>query len=84
MAAADAGNQLTTLQAMPSAYARGRLVQDGGWAVIPISSSAEPRMPASITDERKAAELCAADLAQREIPTPGKAEVIDDQTAVAR
>jgi hypothetical protein len=84
MAAPDAGNQLTALQAMTSAYAQGKAVSDGGWAVIPVSSSAEPTKPVSITDQREAAELCAADLAQREAPTPGKAEVIDHEATVAQ
>jgi hypothetical protein len=84
MAAPDAGTQLTALKTMTSLYARGKFVQDGGWAVIPVSSSAEPSMPVSITDQRKAAELCAADLAQREIPTPGKAELIDHEATVAQ
>jgi pimeloyl-ACP methyl ester carboxylesterase len=83
LAAPDAGNQLTALQEMTSAYAQGKVVLDGGWAVIPVSSSAEPAKPVSITDQREAAELCAADLAQREVPTPGKAELIDHEaTAV--
>jgi hypothetical protein len=84
MAAPDAGNQLTTLREMTSAYTRGKFVQDGGWAVIPVSSGAEPRVPVSITDQREAAELCAEDLAQREIPTPGKAEVTDTGATVAQ
>jgi hypothetical protein len=82
LAAPDAGNQLTTLREMTSAYTRGKFVQDGGWAVIPVSSSADPSVPVSITDQREAAELCAEDLTQREIPTPGKAEVIDQETTV--
>ena len=77
MAASDAGNQLTTLQEMTSAYTRGKFVQDGGWAVIPVASSAEPSVPVSMTDQREAAELCAENLAQREVPKPGKAEAID-------
>jgi hypothetical protein len=84
MAASDAGNQLTALQAMTSAYAQGKAVLDGGWAVIPVSSSAEPSMPVSITDQREAAELCAAALAQREISTPGKAEALDHAAPVAQ
>ena len=77
MAASDAGNQLTTLQEMTSAYTRGKFVQDGGWAVMPVASSAEPSVPVSMTDQREAAELCAENLAQREVPKPGKAEAID-------
>ena len=84
MAGPVAGNQLTALQKMTSGYAQGKFVQDGGWAVIPVSSSAEPSMPVSITDQREAAELCAADLAEREVPTPGKAELTDQETTVAR
>ena len=84
MAAPDAGNQLTALQEMTGTYARSKFVQDGGWAVIPVSSSAEPTKPVSITDQREAAQLCAADLAQREVPTPGKVELIDQKATVAQ
>jgi hypothetical protein len=84
MAAPDSGNQLATLQEMTSAYSRGKFVQDGGWAVIPVSGGAEPSVPVSITDQREAAELCAENLAEREIATPGKAEVIDTGASVAQ
>ena len=84
MAAPDAGVQLTTLKEMTSAYTRGKFVQDGGWAIIPVSSSAEPSAPVSITDQREAAALCAENLAQRESPIPGKAEVIDSGATAAQ
>ena len=69
---------------MTSAYTRGKFVQDGGWAVLSVSSSAEPSVPVSITDQREAAELCAENLAEREIATPGKAEVTDTGASVAQ
>jgi hypothetical protein len=84
MAAPDSGNQLATLQEMTSAYSRGKFVQDGGWAVIPVSGGAESSVPVSITDQREAAELCAENLAEREIATPGKAEVTDTGASVAQ
>ena len=76
MAAPDAGIQLTTLKEITSSYAKAKFVQDGGWAVVPVSSSAGSSTPVSITDQREAAELCAAGLALRESPSPGKAELI--------
>jgi hypothetical protein len=84
MAAPDAGVQLTALQEMTSSYAQGRFIQDGGWAIMPVDSSAASSRSASSTDDRKAAGLCAAELAKREIPTPGKAAQIGDETAVVR
>jgi pimeloyl-ACP methyl ester carboxylesterase len=68
MAAQDAGVQLTALQKITSSYAQSRFVQDGGWAVLGDST----------TDDRKAADLCAAELAKREIPTSGEAAQITD------
>jgi hypothetical protein len=69
-AAPDAGVQLTTLNAITSSYARGKFIQEGGWAVlVPAGSGAEASMPArSSTDDRKAASLCASELAKLEIP----------------
>jgi pimeloyl-ACP methyl ester carboxylesterase len=74
MAEPDARVQLAGLQEMTSSYARGRFVQDGGWA----------SMSASSTDDRKAAGLCAEELAEREIPKPGEAAQVNDEAAVAR
>jgi hypothetical protein len=85
MAAPGAGGQLTALQEITSSYAQGKFVEDGGWAVIPVAGGAESSMPASSGDRRKAAVLCAAELAKREIPTTtGNATPINDQPPVAR
>ena len=67
MAAPDAGVQLTALQEMTSSYAQGQFVQDGGWAIMPLDGSAEPAVAGSSTDDRRAAGLCAEELAKREI-----------------
>jgi hypothetical protein len=76
MAAPDAGVQLTALNEITSSYARGKFVEEGGWATI---------MPAgNSTDDRKAAALCATELAKREIPTGGGATPISDETTVAQ
>jgi hypothetical protein len=76
MAAPNAGVQLTALKEITSSYAQGKFVQDGGWVmVVPASSSA---------DDRKAAGLCADELAKREIPTAGEAAQINDEATVAQ
>jgi pimeloyl-ACP methyl ester carboxylesterase len=76
MAAPAAGVQLTALKEITSSYARGKFVQEGGWVmVVPASSSA---------DDRKAAGLCADELAQRETPTAGEAVQINDEATVAQ
>jgi hypothetical protein len=73
MGAPDAGVQLTALQDITGASARGKFVEEGGWAII---------VPASTTDyqarsnDRKAAGLCAEELATREIATIGRAAQI--------
>ena len=84
MAAPDAGNQLTALQEITSHYTRGKFIQDGGWAVIPISGSAESAISMSSSDHRKAAGLCAEELAKREIPETGEAAQINNETTVAQ
>ena len=81
MAAPDAGVQLTALQKMTSSYTQGQFVQDGGWAIMPVSSSAASSQSASSTDHRKAAGLCAEELAKREMPRPGEAAQIDNEAA---
>jgi hypothetical protein len=82
MAAPDAGVQLTALQEITSSSAQGKFVEDGGWAIIvPASSTTDYKARA---DERKAAGLCAVELTQREIPTPGEASLINDEAAVAQ
>jgi hypothetical protein len=86
MAAPDAGVQLTALQEITSSYAQGKFVEDGGWAVIvPASSTVDRKATAAATaDDRKSAGLCAAELANREIPPPGDAAQVNGGVAVAR
>jgi hypothetical protein len=84
MAAGDAHVQLAALQKITSPYAQSQFVQDGGWAIMPVSSNAESAMSASITDDRKAAGLCAEELARREIPSAGEATQINDEAVVAQ
>ncbi|MGH6900452.1 MAG: hypothetical protein ACREJ5_28545 [Geminicoccaceae bacterium] len=82
MAAPDAGVQLIALQEITSAYAQGKFVEDGGWAIIvPASSPTDYKARA---DDRKAAGLCAAELAKREMPTTGTAAQINDEATVAQ
>jgi hypothetical protein len=81
MAAPEAGVQLTALKEITSSYAQGKFVQDGGWAmIVPASSTAERK---SSTDDRKAAGLCADELAKREVPTSGEA-AMNDQAVTAQ
>jgi hypothetical protein len=85
MAAPDAGVQLTALQEITSSYAQSKFVEEGGWAVMPVSSSADSKATmASSSADRKAAGLCAAELAKREIPAPGKAAQIGDEAITAQ
>ncbi len=71
MAAPDVGVQLTALKDIESSYAQSKFVEDGGWALI-VPASNPPDRKAS-ADDRKAAGLCAGELAKREIAAPGKA-----------
>jgi hypothetical protein len=57
MAAPDAAVQLVALKEIDSSYQQRRFVQDGGWATMPGHDS----------PDRRAVELCAEDLAKREI-----------------
>jgi hypothetical protein len=84
MGAPDAGNQLTALQEITSPYAQGKFLQDGGWAIIPVSEGAESDMALSSRDHRTAAGLCANELAKREIPTTASAMPISDEAADAQ
>jgi hypothetical protein len=82
MAAPDAGVQLTALQEITSSSAQGKFVQDGGWAtIVPASSPTDYKARA---DDRKAAGLCAEELAKREMPTTGSAELTNDDAAIAQ
>jgi hypothetical protein len=82
MAAPDVGVQLTALKELERSYQQGKFVADGGWAIIVPASS--PTDYTTRTDDRKAAGLCAAELAKREIPTTGKAALINDEAAVVQ
>jgi hypothetical protein len=82
MAASDAGVQLTALQEITSSYAQSKFVEEGGWAmIVPASSTADRK---SSTDDRKAAGLCADELAKREAPTTGNAALTNDEAPVAQ
>jgi hypothetical protein len=82
MAGPDAGVQLTELQEITSPSAQSKFVEEGGWAIIvPASSPTDYKARA---DDRKAAGLCAEALAQREMPTAGKAELTNDEPAVVQ
>ena len=76
MAAPDAGVQLTALQEIESSYAQNKFVEEGGWAIIvPASDTTDHQARAN---DRKAAGLCAEELAKRETPVAEKAELTDD------
>jgi hypothetical protein len=82
MAAPDAGVQLTALREMESPRAQGKFVEDGGWAIIVPASS--PTDYTTRADHREAAGLCAEALAKREMPTAEKAELTNDDAAIAQ
>ena len=71
MAAPDMHAQLTALKGIERSYQRGKFVEDGGWAIMPVGSSAATSTPVSSGDQRKAAGLCAEELAKQEIPAAG-------------
>jgi hypothetical protein len=76
MAAPDAGVQLTALQEIESSYAQNKFVEEGGWAnIMPAGDTTDHQARA---DDRKAAGLCAEELAKRETPVAEKAELTDD------
>jgi hypothetical protein len=82
MAAPDAGVQLTALQEIESSYAQSKFVEEGGWAlIVPASDTTDYKARA---DDRKAAGLCAEELAKREMATTGKAELTNDDAATAQ
>jgi hypothetical protein len=82
MAAPDAGVQLTALKEISSSYAQSKFVEEGGWAII-VPAGSTPDYKA-LADDRKAAGLCAAELATREMAAPGKAAQIGDEASVAQ
>ena len=82
MAAPDAGVQLTALQEIESSYAQNKFVEEGGWAtIVPPASTTDYETRA---DDRKAAALCAAELAKREVTTTGRAAQLADETTTAQ
>ena len=82
MAAPDVGVQLTALKELERSYQQGKFVADGGWAIIVPASS--PTDYTTRTDDRKAAGLCAEELAKREMPAAGKAAQIGDEATTAQ
>ena len=84
MAAPDMHAQLTALKGMERSYQRGKFVEEGGWAIMPVSMSAAPDTPVDTGDQRKAAALCAEELAKQEIPAASTAEQLIDATTVAQ
>ena len=86
MAAPDVGVQLTALKDIKSSYAQSKFVQDGGWAtIVPASSAADRKTSAAASaNDRKAAGLCAEELAKREAPPPGEAAQANDGATVAQ
>jgi hypothetical protein len=82
MAAPDAGVQLTALQEITSSYAQSKFVEEGAWAtIVPASSTADRKASAAASaDDRKAAGLCAAELAKREISPTEKTAQVNDAT----
>lgn len=83
MAAPDAGVQLTALKAISSSREQGKFVEDGSWAIVlPASSSTDYKVRAN---DRKAAGLCAEELAKQEIAAPSKAALmIGDEASTAQ
>lgn len=82
MAAPDVGMQLTALQEITSPRAQGKFVEDGGWAlIVPASDTTDYKARA---DDRKAAGLCAEELAKRAMPTAEKAELTNDEAAIVQ
>ncbi len=57
MAAPDAAVQLVALKELSGSYQQRQFVEKGGWAVMPGADSAD----------RRGADLCAKDLAAREV-----------------
>jgi hypothetical protein len=84
MAAPDVSAQLTALKGIERSYQRGKFVEDGGWAIMPVSSDAEASAQVSSSDQRKAAGLCAEALAKQEVPAAGQAQQVNEATTVAQ
>ena len=84
MTAPDMHAQLSALQGLERSYQRGKFVEDGGWAIMPVSSSAAESLPVTSRDQREAAGLCAEALAKQEVPAAGTAEPVIEATPVAQ
>ncbi len=63
MAAPDAAAQLAALKELSGSYQQRQFVEKGGWAVMPGKDAADRQDAA----DRRAADLCAKVLADREI-----------------
>jgi hypothetical protein len=83
MAAPDAGVKLAALKEITSSYAQSKFVEDGGWAII-VPASATTTDYKAREDDRKAAGLCAEELAKRELATTGKAAQAGEDTTKAQ
>jgi hypothetical protein len=83
MAAPDAGVKLAALKEIKSSYGQSQFVEDGGWAII-VPASATTTDYKARADDRKAAGLCAEELAKRKIPMAEKAELTNDDAATAQ
>jgi hypothetical protein len=82
MSATDAPAQLLELKNMEKSYERGKLIEAGGWAVMPGGDAdAKPTSKATSID-RKTAGLCAEQLVLRDTPAAGAATKINSQTTV--
>ena len=84
MAAPDVAAQLTALKGIERSYQRGKFVEDGRWAIMPVSSDAEASAQVSSSDQRKAAGLCAEALAKQEVSAAGQAQQVNEVTTVAQ
>jgi hypothetical protein len=73
MAAPDAGVKLAALKKITSSYGQSTFVEDGGWAIIVPASATTATDYQARDNDRKAAGLCADQLAKRELTTDGKA-----------
>jgi hypothetical protein len=82
MAAPDVGVQLTALKEMERSYQQSKFVEEGGWAIIVPASS--PTDYEARADGRKAAGLCAEELAKRAIPTAAEAGLTNGETTMAQ
>jgi hypothetical protein len=82
MAAPDVGVQLTALKEMERSYQQSKFVEEGGWAIILPASG--PTDYAARADDRKAAGLCAEELAKRAIPAAGEAGLTNDTGTMAQ